>query len=213
MLPSNLKTLTISVLNLKKNGQKLSQRRVFMTEKKETQSASNKDWKNYELLEETKKLRTAKSTLYVPKKDRYEDSKSTAIIFCIFGVLGDVVAILSALDILHLPIANNIVSQVAMIALFTFFLWIGISSGIKAQKLKSELGEEEDDTNTINTWLEEHITKEMLDEICDQSQGEEINYLHKLEYVKEQLTTEFPEADDEYLDLLTDQFVSKQYES
>jgi len=146
------------------------------------------------------------------KKDRYEDANSTAIIFCIFGVLGDIVAILSALGILHLPIANNIVSQIAMIALFTFFLWIGISSALKAKKLKSELGEEEDDTNTINTWLEEHISQEMLDGICDQSQADEINYLHKLEYVKEQLTTEFPDADDEYLDLLTDQFVSKKYE-
>lgn len=184
-----------------------------MTEKNETNSASSKEWSNYELLEETKKLRTAKSTLYVPKKDRYEDANSTAIIFCIFGVLGDIVAILSALDILHLPIANNIVSQIAMIALFTFFLWIGISSAIKAKKLKSELGEEEDDTNTINAWLEEHITKEMLNEICDQSQAEEINYLHKLEYVKEQLTTEFPDADDEYLDLLCDQFVSKHYDA
>lgn len=184
-----------------------------MTEKKENNSASNKEWSNYELLEETKKLRTAKSTLYVPKKDRYEDANSTAIIFCIFGVLGDIVAILSALDILHLPIANNIVSQIAMIALFTFFLWIGISSAIKAKKLKSELGEEEDDTNTINAWLEEHISKEMLDEICDQSQAEEINYLHKLEYVKEQLTTAFPDADDEYLDLLSDQFVSKHYDA
>ena len=51
-----------------------------MTENQEKQSISNNDWNNYELLEETKKLRTAKSTLYVPKKDRYEDSKSTAII-------------------------------------------------------------------------------------------------------------------------------------
>lgn len=183
-----------------------------MSERKETKSASNKDWSNYELLEETKKLRTAKSTLYVPKKDRYEDANSTAIIFCIFGVLGDIVAVLSALGILHLPIANNIVSQIAMIALFTFFLWIGISSALKAKKLKSELDEEEDDTNTINTWLEEHISQEMLDGLCDQSQADEINYLHKLEYVKEQLTTEFPDADDEYLDLLTDQYVSKKYE-
>lgn len=184
-----------------------------MTEKKETKSVSNRDWNNYELLEETKKLRTAKSSLYVPKKDRYEDANSTAIIFCVFGVLGDVVAILSALGILHLPIANNIVSQIAMIALFTFFLWIGISSALKAKKLKSELGEEEDDTNTINSWLEEHISPKMLNEICDQSQADEINYLHKLEYVKEQLTTEFPDADDEYLDLLTDQFVSRQYDA
>lgn len=183
-----------------------------MSERKETKSASNKDWNNYELLEETKKLRTAKSTLYVPKKDRYEDANSTAIIFCMFGVLGDIVAILSALNILHLPIANNIVSQIAMIALFTFFLWIGISSALKAKKLKSELGKEEDDTNTINAWLEEHISQEMLDELCDSSQADEINYLHKLEYVKEQLTTAFPNTEDEYLDLLTDQFVSKKYE-
>lgn len=184
-----------------------------MTAKKDIPSASDKDLKNYELLEETKKLRTAKSTLYVPKKERYEDAKSTAVVFCIFGVLGDVVATLSALDILHLPIANNIVSQVAMIALFTFFLWIGVSSAFKAQKLQSELGTEECDTNTINAWLNEHITKELLDELCNNSQSEEINYLHKLEYIKEQLTNTFPDADDEFLDLLSDEFLTKQYDA
>ena len=110
-----------------------------MSDKNKENSDSSTNWKDYELLEETKKLRTAKSTLYVPKKDRYEDASSSAFIFTIFGVVGDVVVILTILGILHLPIANNIISQIAMIGLFSFFLFVGITSWKKARFLKTEL--------------------------------------------------------------------------
>lgn len=183
-----------------------------MSETNKDNLDSQKNWKDYELLEETKKLRTAKSTLYVPKKDRYEDANSSAFIFTLFGVVGDVVVILTMLGILNLPIANNIISQIAMIGLFTFFLFVGITSWKKAQSLKNELEDEENDTNAINTWLEEHLTLDALSSIKDPSQAEEINYLHQLDYIKEQLNEQFPNLNEEYLELLADNHLSKLYD-
>ena len=55
---------------------------------------------DYQLLEETKKLRTAKSTLYVSKKDRWEDASSTAYIFSLFGIIGDILELYH----FHLPV-------------------------------------------------------------------------------------------------------------
>ena len=63
---------------------------------------------DYQLLEETKKLRTAKSTLYVSKKDRWEDASSTAYIFSLFGIIGDILTILSLLGIISLPFASSL---------------------------------------------------------------------------------------------------------
>lgn len=165
--------------------------------------------KDYELLQETKKLRTAKSTLYVPKKDKYEDLNSSAIIFCIFGIVGDLVLILSMLDIISLPFVLSTFSQSTMFLMFTLFLCMGISSGTKASKIKAQISQEETDTDTINQWLTENITPDKLQQLEDSSVVDEINYLNKLNYIKEQVLEHFPEMDDNYVDLLADEYLNK----
>lgn len=183
---------------------------------KETTSiprSTTKEWEEYQLLEETKKLRTAKSTLYVPKKDKYEDFESSAVIFCLFGIIGDILVLLSALDILNIPFFSVVSSQITMSILFTVFLIIGISSWFKAKKIKSEIGEEENITNQINSWMEEHITKEILASVEDSSIPDEINILNKLNYIHDMVSEQFSDADADYLDLLIDNFYNKLYES
>lgn len=164
---------------------------------------------DYQLLEETKKLRTAKSTLYVSKKDRWEDASSTAYIFSLFGIIGDILTILSLLGIISLPFASSLLSQIFMLILFTVFLIIGINSWRKATILKSEIGEEEDTTEQVNSWLETQIPKNVLDEVSDSSVSEEIDYFNKLNYLKEQLQQQFPDVDIDYLDALADAYLTK----
>ncbi len=164
---------------------------------------------DYQLLEETKKLRTAKSTLYVSKKDRWEDASSTAYIFSLFGIIGDILTLLSLLGIVSLPFASSLLSQIFMLILFTVFLIIGINSWRKATILKSEIGEEEDTTEQVNSWLETQIPKNVLDEISDSSVSEEIDYFNKLNYLKEQLQHQFPNIDIDYLDALADAYLTK----
>lgn len=166
----------------------------------------------YQLLQDTKNLRNAKSTLYVPKKQRYEDASSTAVIFCGFGILGDAIAILSFFHILNLPIAANTFSQVTMFMMFTIFFIIGVNAWHKASQLKGQLDQEDDDNAAINQWLKENIVTEQLDQVVDASEADEVNYLHKLDYLKEQLAFQFPNADTEFLELLADQFLTQTYE-
>ena len=180
-----------------------------MENQKQNTEESRKD---YELLEETKKLRTAKSTLYVPKKDRYEDAMSSAYIFCIFGIIGDALAILSMLDIINLPIASNLFSQISMLILFTIFFLIGIVSWKKASNLKNQLGTEDSAKDTINTWLKENISKDTLDQMDDTDTPDEVAYLSKLDYIKEALYDEFSDYEEDLLDLLADEFLSSLYD-
>ena len=180
--------------------------------KKQTGTTSSNE-QDYQLLEETKKLRTAKSTLYVSKKNRWEDASSTAYIFVLFGCIGDIIIVLSMLGILSLPIASTRFNQIIMLLLFTVFLMIGISSWKKAIILKSKIGEEEDTTKQINAWLEENMTKTTLDTISDTSVPEEIDYLNKLNYLKENLQQQFPDADIDYLDALADTYLTNMLDS
>lgn len=175
-------------------------------------SQKEKDWEDYQLLEETKKLRTAKSSLYVPKKDKYEDHISTAIIFCGFGGIGDSLVALNIFHILDIPFFRGLSSQITMFLLFTAFVVIGFVSWRKAGKLKSEIGTEEDTTTRINNWMKEHITKEALSSTEDSSASEEINILNKLNYIQDMVQKEFPEIDGDYRDLLVDNFYNSLYE-
>lgn len=170
-----------------------------------------KEWEEYQLLEETKKLRTGKSTLYVPKKDKYEDFESSAVIFTAFGIIGDILVVLTALNIVNIPFFKGISSQIIMTIMFTVFLIIGISSWVKAKKIKSEIGAEEDTTNQINAWMKEHITKALLASVESASVAEEINILNKLNYMHELVSEQFPDADTDYLDLLIDNFYNDLY--
>lgn len=157
-----------------------------------------------ELLEETKKLRTAKSTLYIKKKDRYEDLGSSAVIFIGFGFAGDLLALLSMLGIISFPLASTLYSQIVMLILFTIFLIVGITSWKKAKKLKTEIDTEEDVTTKINAWMIKHITKDTLDAIHDDEVSEEINVLNDLNYIKEITLEEFPDIEPDYIELLAE---------
>ncbi|MDE7426032.1 MAG: hypothetical protein K2N51_20435 [Lachnospiraceae bacterium] len=178
---------------------------------KESTSNTTKEWEDYQLLEETKKLRTGKSTLYVPKKDRYEDLESSAVIFTCFGIIGDVLVLLTALDIINIPFFSGLSSQITMAFVFTAFLIIGIHSWFKAKTLKPQISTEEDTTSQINTWMKEHITKEILSSVEDSSSPEEVNILSKLSYMHDLVSGQFPEADSDYLDLLIDNFYNDLY--
>ncbi|MCI8408258.1 MAG: hypothetical protein HFJ09_03165 [Lachnospiraceae bacterium] len=177
----------------------------------ESTSHTTEEWENYQLLEETKKLRTGKSTLYVPKKNRYEDLESTAVIFSVFGIIGDVLVVLTALEIINIPFFRGLSSQISMAILFTIFLFIGIHSWFKAKTLKPQISAEEDTTSQINTWMKEQITKEILSTVEDSSSPEEINILNKLSYMHELVSKQFPDADSDYLDLLIENFYNDLY--
>ena len=166
-----------------------------------------------ELLEETKKLRTAKSTLYIKKKDRYEDLGSSAVIFIGFGIVGDLLALFALLDIITFPFVSSLYSQIVMLILFTIFLIVGITSWKKAKKLKSEIDSEEDITTKINAWMIKHITKDNLDAIHDEEVSAEINVLNDLNYIKEITLEEFPDIEPDYIELLAEEHYNNIYES
>ncbi|MBQ3599851.1 MAG: hypothetical protein II992_01440 [Lachnospiraceae bacterium] len=167
---------------------------------------------DFELLEKTKALRNAKSTIYVPKKERYEDLGSSAIIFTGFGAVGDMLVILSVLDIISIPFLSQVTSQITFFVMCTIFLIIGIQSWYKAKKLKYELGEEEDITDQINNWMKENITSQLLSTVEDKSVSSEINDLNKLNYISELTLSNFPDVEADYIDLLSEKFYNTFYE-
>ena len=61
-------------------------------------------------------------------------------------------------------------------------------------------------------WLEENITADVLTEAEDDSLGDEVNYLNKMEHMAKLLIKAFPELDTDYADQLCEEFYGEKFE-
>lgn len=177
-----------------------------------SRDAFEKDLDEQELLKETENLRNAAGAGYVKKEDKYNDLKSSSITFICFGVIGIIIIILHTFDIIQIPWLQNFFSVIVLLILFIAFLLLGISSWIKAAKMKTEITEETSLTDTIKQWLEEHVSIEDINQLEDSSQSSEVNYFAKTEAIKQMLFTNFPNADTSYIDMIVDEFYTKYFE-
>jgi len=148
----------------------------------------------------------ADSTGYVMKADRYRDLTGTVWLFAIFGLAGLIFVLLNVLGTLN--ILTGWLPNTIMAALFIFFLYVAVSTGIRAKKLKAEIAAEEELTKKINEWLANNVTEDFLRQISDENATAEVNYLKQVATIKEMLTKEFGKQNPAYLDRLIEEYYS-----
>lgn len=146
-------------------------------------------------------LRTESSTVYVKKKDKYNDLKFSGISFIVFGILGGGLLIANVIGLINI---FNQFSSFIMALVFIIFIGIGISSLIRAGKLKSIVSEEEKVTNEVLDWMEENITDEHIASLIDEDLSEEDNYFQVHGILCEELSGQFTFLNKGYVEQLMD---------
>lgn len=146
-------------------------------------------------------LRTESSTVYVKKKDKYNDLKFSGISFIVFGILGGGLLIANLIGIINI---FNQFSSFIMALVFIIFIGIGISSLIRAGKLKSIVSEEEKVTNEVLDWMEENITDEHIASLINKDLSEEDNYFQVHGVLCEELSGQFTFLNKGYVEQLMD---------
>lgn len=179
-------------------------------DKLDKEDLSDKEKIEYELLEKTKRLRTDPSDTYVPKEEKYKDLISTTFTFVAFGMLGLIFVLLNIFKILTL--LTNVLPQVVLSIMCIGFIIIGVQSYLKAMTTKGEIGQEEEMTRLLNEWLQEHVTKEYLYELEDPALTDEINFLNKMNFIKERILDEFGEINESYLDQVVENYYNENFE-
>ena len=147
---------------------------------------------------------------YVMKADQYKDLTSSVWIFLLFGIVGLIVVFLNVAGVLSL--LNGILPNVVMGAMFLAFIYIGISSQMKATKIKSEIEVENKLTKDINEWLTINVTEDFLASAHDDTISDEINFLQQISDIKRMVITEFGEQKDSYLDRIIEEFYNNTFE-
>lgn len=147
-------------------------------------------------------LRTETSTVYIKKKDKYNDLKFSGISFIVFGILGCGLLLLNLTGVLQL---FNPFSSLIMMLVFLSFLGIGITSLVRAGKLKSIVSEEERVTNEVLDWIEENITDAYISSLIKEELSEEDNYFQAHEILCQKLSCQFSYLNRDYIEQLMDE--------
>lgn len=155
--------------------------------------------------------RKGDESVYIMKSEQYKDLTGTVYIFLIFGIVGLVFVLLNVLDIIHL--LNGWLPNTVMGVLFLLFIYIAISTGSKAKKIRSEIDVENLLTKNINLWLKEHVTESFLVSIKDASISDEANYIHYIDVIKEMLIKEFGPQNLAYLDQVIEDFYNSNFDN
>jgi transcription initiation factor TFIIIB Brf1 subunit/transcription initiation factor TFIIB len=151
------------------------------------------------------------SSNYIFKADQYKDLAGTVWIFLFFGVAGIIFLILNAVGILSF--FSGLLPTTVMGAVFLFFLYIAVSTNQKAKKVQAEIDAENKLTGEINQWLQLHVTESFLSSIHNDDISEELNYLKKVDTMKELLLKEFGTQNLAYLDRLIEEYYSNTFEN
>lgn len=144
------------------------------------------------------------STVYVDAKARYQEYKSSGIMFLVFAVIFLVFGIMNVSGMV-----NIMASTASLIIIFgaaAGFAYVGVTSLLKISSLKAEVSTEEETTDKIMEYLKENFSKETLAAMENEELSGELLYFQQIEVMKEALTAEFEGADENYIDALIEEY-------
>lgn len=164
-------------------------------------------------------VRIAKQAgVYRNSKELSNENKSSAYILLPVGVLGMIVLVLICMDIIPLysGLISKIITSVVMGSLFIVFIVMGIISLKNAKKFDKKASEEGNLTKEIMKYFETNFSQEAIDEKLSDSQWdeqtEEEKYFKRTACIRELLTKQFMNLEDNYIDFMCDEIYTKFYE-
>lgn len=135
----------------------------------------------------------AANHVYQNSKDKAEDHKSSAVSFFVIGAIGLVLVILSWFELIPISIggSGNWFSHGILFVFFVLFLVIGAVSAKNVKKYEQLATKEEQQQHTLQKYLQETCSKDVLEQITADS--EEEAYFKRMNYMREQVAETFPE--------------------
>ena len=151
-----------------------------------------------------KKSRIPVSNLHLSAKDRYQEYKSSGIMLLTFAALIILFAILNFLGVIK--IMGSTPSLIVLGIAAAVFIYLGVSSLMSTGRLLEEADEEEKTTNAILAYLNENFSKETLLAMRKEDMTDELLYFTQLAAMKEALEEQCPDADENYIDAILEDY-------
>ena len=142
---------------------------------------------------------------YIEPEKRYEDQKSTGIVFLTMGIIGIIVTILCWMDIVKIPL--NTFQLLILLAAFIACTFIGIWSFKRASEIAKTIASENNLVANMRQWIAENRENFCVSDTAGFS-GSEIYFQRELD-IRNAITSKFPEIDESLLEI----FVEETYQT
>ncbi len=151
--------------------------------------------------EEFAEMRSESSSVYVKQKDKYNDLKFSGISFLVFAAIGLGFLLLNAFEVFTM---FKGFSLYVLGAVFVIFIAIGISSLLRANKLKNMVSEEEKKSDEVLDWIDKNITDDVIANLSDAEASVEDNYFTVHSELCKMVSEQFPFFSKSYIEQLMD---------
>ena len=142
---------------------------------------------------------------YIEPQKRYEDHKSTGILFLVIGAIGAVVTALCWMGIIRLPLYGF---QLGIIlAMFIAFIGFGFWSMKRAAEVLKTVDEENDHVASMRKWIEENRDNFCVSDTAGLS-GSELYFQREID-IHDAIEAQFPDLEESLLDI----FVEETYQA
>lgn len=164
------------------------------------------------------KMAKKQTSVYRGSKELAGENKSSAYILLPVGTLGIIALVLIWFDVIPLysGLTSKIITSVVMGSLFVVFLVMGILSLKNAKKLDIEATKEGDLSKEILYYFSEKLSAGLVDEKIADDQWNELpeeeRYFKRIECIKELMTNQFMNLEENYIDYMCDEIYTKFYE-
>lgn len=169
--------------------------------------------------EREQKQTESSSTVYVDKKYKAEEYKTSAYTLLIVGILGIAVLICMGLGLLpfvQLSASTKVMMYIVLGVLFVVFIGFGVHSLRAYKKILAEGAEEEAEIKKVeehlNTCLTKEVIKASLPEGTEENTDSEALYFEITEIIEKEIEEAFPKLEDALVAKLTEDYYTKLYE-
>ena len=142
---------------------------------------------------------------YIEPQKRYEDHKSTGILFLIIGAIGTIATSLCWMGIIKLPLYGF---QFGIIlSMFLAFIGFGIWSMKRAAEVLKTVDEENNHIASMRKWIEENRDGFCVSDTAGLS-GSELYFQREID-IHDAIEAQFPDLEESLLDI----FVEETYQA
>lgn len=170
-----------------------------------------------EELRRTQRDRNSGQNTYVDKRAKAAEYRSSGVVLLAVGGLGLVALILMYCGIIpgFANLKSNYMFMGVMAVLFVIFIVTGAMSFTRLKSILAQAQEDEDLSAAVQKFMEENLTKEVIDRAVGSDgneTGEEL-YFRRAEYMESILKAEFSDMEETLREKLIDERYSELYEN
>lgn len=153
---------------------------------------------------------------YVSTAEKAQENRTSAYTLLLVGGVGLIVILLFFFDLLpiHRLVMNKYMISGVLGTMFVLFIIMGYISLRNARILTERAGREDNLTAEIQKWCKASVFPEYIDEELDfqENTTEELKYFARIDKIKEMVTEQFMNLDEDYLDNLIDEIYPEIFE-